>query len=164
MRFGLKITRRHRRDELHLISETVPAAMSGLAPTEGPSLLPEPRQIEVQASQQARALSQIAQSLPAQLTEICAKRAMGIWPRAEEGKHLFYVLTFRPGADLARLLPQVDGPAWDDLEDEAKLSAFPVPSNLLLVDAIPRRSQRNDRQQIGSKQRERANTDSRELI
>ena len=55
VRFGLKITRRHRRDELHLISETVPAAMSGLAPTEGPSLLPEPRQIEVQASQQARA-------------------------------------------------------------------------------------------------------------
>src|SRR5258708_39803803 len=66
----------------------------------------------------------------------------------------------QPGAALARLLPKVDGTAWDDLEDEAKLSAFAVPSNPLLVDAIPRRCQRNDRQQIGSKQRARANTAS----
>ena len=49
-------------------------------------------------------------------------------------------------------------------EDEAKLNAFGVPSNPLLVDAIARRWQRNDRQQIGSKQRERANTDSPGLI
>ena len=40
----------------------------------------------------------------------------------------------------------------------------PVPSNPLLVDAIPRRWQSNDRQQIGSKQREPANTDSLGLI
>jgi len=72
--------------------------------------------------------------------------------------------TSQPGADLARLSPQVDGTAWGDLEDEAKLSAFAVPSNPLLVDAIARRWQRNDRQWIGSKQRERANTDSPGLI
>ncbi len=49
-------------------------------------------------------------------------------------------------------------------EDEAKLNAFGVSSNPLLVDPIPGQWQRNDRQQIGSKQRERANTDSPELI
>ena len=59
-------------------------------------------------------------------------------------------------------LAQVDGTAWD--EEEAKLNAFGVPSNPLLVDAIPRRWQSNDRQQIGSKQREPANTDSLGLI
>ena len=107
--------------------------------------------------------SQIAQSLPAQLTELRAKRPIGVWPRAEEGKHFFYV-TLQPGADLARLLPQLDGIAWDDLVDEAKLSALAVPSNPLLVDAIPRRWQRNDRQQIGSKRRARANTGSPGLI
>jgi len=57
--------------------------------------------------------SQIAQSLPAQLTELRAKRAIEVYPCAEDGKHAFYMLTFRPGADLARLLPQVDGTAWD---------------------------------------------------
>jgi len=88
---------------------------------------------------------------------------MGVCPRAGEGKHLFYV-TLQPGADLARLLPQVDGTAWGDLEDEAKLSAFGVPSNPLLVDSIPRQWQRNDPQQIGSKRRELANTDSPGLI
>ena len=49
-------------------------------------------------------------------------------------------------------------------EEEAKLNAFGVPSNPLLVDAIPRRWQSNDRQQMGSKQREPANTDSLGLI
>jgi len=88
---------------------------------------------------------------------------MGVCPRAGEGKHLFYV-TLQPGADLAWLLPQVDGTAWGDLEDEAKLSAFGVPSNPLLVDSIPRQWQRNDPQQIGSKRRELANTDSPGLI
>ena len=107
--------------------------------------------------------SQIARSLPAQLTELRAKRAMGVCSGAGEGKHLFYV-TLQPGADLARLLPQVDGTAWGDLEDEAKLSAFGVPSNPLLVDSIPRQWQRNDPQQIGSKPRELANTDSPGLI
>jgi len=49
-------------------------------------------------------------------------------------------------------------------EDEAKLNAFGVPSNPLLVDAIPRRWQRNDRQWIGSKRRALANTGSPGLI
>ena len=34
-------------------------------------------------------------------------RAIGAYPVAEDGKRAFYVLTLRPGADLARLLPGV---------------------------------------------------------
>src|SRR5260370_10486027 len=43
----------------------------------------------------------------------------------------------QPGAALARLLPKQDGTAWNDIEDEAKMTAFPVPSNHLSDDAIP---------------------------
>ena len=49
-------------------------------------------------------------------------------------------------------------------EDEPKLNVLEVPSNPLLVDAIPRRWQRNDRQWIGSKRRALANTGSPGLI
>ncbi len=49
-------------------------------------------------------------------------------------------------------------------EDGANLNAFGVPSNRRLVGAIPRRWQRNDRQQVGSKQRELANRDFPGLI
>ena len=49
-------------------------------------------------------------------------------------------------------------------EGEAKLNAFGVRSNALLVDAIRGQWQRNDRQQIGSKRRARANTCSLGLI
>jgi hypothetical protein len=38
---------------------------------------------------------------------------MGVYRRAEDGKHAFYVLTLQPGADLGRLLPHVDGIEWD---------------------------------------------------
>jgi len=64
---------------------------------------------EIQRESKPRApLKVAAKSLLAQLTELRAKRPIGVWPRAEEGKHFFYV-TLQPGADLARLLPQVDG-------------------------------------------------------
>jgi uncharacterized protein (DUF1015 family) len=43
----------------------------------------------------------------ARLAELRAKRVIGVYPRAEDGKRAFYVLTLRPGADLARLLPHV---------------------------------------------------------
>jgi hypothetical protein len=49
-------------------------------------------------------------------------------------------------------------------EDEAKLNAIGVPSNPLLVAAIPLRWQRNDRQQIGSKRPALASTGSPGLI
>jgi hypothetical protein len=49
-------------------------------------------------------------------------------------------------------------------EDGAKLNAFGVPPNRLLVGAIPRRWQTNDRQRIGSTRRGRANTGSPGLI
>ncbi len=38
---------------------------------------------------------------------------MEVYARAEDGKHSFYLLTLQPGADLARLLPPVDGIEWD---------------------------------------------------
>jgi len=44
-------------------------------------------------------------------------------------------------------------------EDEAKLNALGFVQSLL-VDPIPGQWQRNDRQQLAVKQRERANTDS----
>jgi len=34
-------------------------------------------------------------------------------PRAENGKHPFYVLTLQPSADLEQLLLQVDDIEWD---------------------------------------------------
>jgi len=34
-------------------------------------------------------------------------RAIGAYPASENGKHAYYLLTLRPGADLARLLPNV---------------------------------------------------------
>jgi hypothetical protein len=48
-------------------------------------------------------------------------------------------------------------------EDEAKLNALGIPANPLLVDAIPRRWQRNYRQPTGNKQPAPANTGSPEL-
>jgi hypothetical protein len=88
---------------------------------------------------------------------------MGVWPRAEEGKDLFY-MTLQPvriwrGSFRMRTVSSGMSP-----EGGAKLNVFGVPSNPLLVDAIPRRWQTNDRQQIGGKQRARANTDSPGLI
>jgi len=44
---------------------------------------------------------------------VISKRAMGVWPRAEEGKDLFF-MTLQPGADLARLFPYEDGIEWDE--------------------------------------------------
>ena len=49
-------------------------------------------------------------------------------------------------------------------EEEAKLDASGIPPKPLLVRAIPRRWRTNDRRQVGSKQRARANTDSPGLI
>lgn len=49
-------------------------------------------------------------------------------------------------------------------EDETKLNSFEVPSNPPWVDAIPRRWQRNFRQQIGSTRRGRGNTGSHGLL
>jgi uncharacterized protein (DUF1015 family) len=43
----------------------------------------------------------------ARLAELRPKRAIGVYPRGEDSKRAFYVLTLRPGADLARLLPHV---------------------------------------------------------
>ncbi len=100
----------------------------------------------------------------ARLTERCAKRAIEVCPCAEDGKHAIYVLTLRPGADLGRLFRIRTVSSGMSPEDEANLNAFGVPSNPLLVDAIPRQWQSNFRQQIGSKQRARANTDSPGLI
>jgi uncharacterized protein (DUF1015 family) len=34
-----------------------------------------------------------------------AERAIGIYPKSDSGSQAFYLLTFRPGADLAKLLP-----------------------------------------------------------
>jgi hypothetical protein len=49
----------------------------------------------------------------ARLPEMRPKRAIGVYARAEDGKHPFYLLTLQPGADLARLVPPVDGFEWD---------------------------------------------------
>jgi uncharacterized protein (DUF1015 family) len=43
----------------------------------------------------------------ARLTAAAAKRAFGVYPGAESGKRAYYVLTFRDGANLAQLLPNV---------------------------------------------------------
>jgi len=43
----------------------------------------------------------------ARLVEGRVQRAIGVFPASENGKHAYYLLTFRPGADLARLLPNV---------------------------------------------------------
>jgi uncharacterized protein (DUF1015 family) len=43
----------------------------------------------------------------ARLTAARAQRAIGIYPTAETQKRAFYVLTLRPGVDLAQLLPDV---------------------------------------------------------
>ena len=98
------------------------------------------------------------------LTEMCAKRAMEVCPCAEDGKHAIYVLTLQAGANQGRLFRMRTVSSGMSTEDEANLNAFGVPSNPLLVDAIPRQWQSNFRQQIGSKQRARANTDSPGLI
>jgi uncharacterized protein (DUF1015 family) len=42
-----------------------------------------------------------------QLTEARKQRAIGVYPQAEPQKRAFYLLTVRPGADLALLLPNV---------------------------------------------------------
>ncbi len=41
------------------------------------------------------------------LVEARAQRAIGVYPQAEPQKRAFYLLTVRPGADLALLLPNV---------------------------------------------------------
>jgi uncharacterized protein (DUF1015 family) len=41
------------------------------------------------------------------LTEARAQRAIGVYPQAEPQKRTLYILTMRPGADLALLLPNV---------------------------------------------------------
>jgi hypothetical protein len=41
------------------------------------------------------------------LVEARASRAIGVYPAAEPGKGAYYVLTLRPGANLAELLPNV---------------------------------------------------------
>src|SRR5260370_633685 len=41
------------------------------------------------------------------LTETREQRSIGVYPAAVDGKHAYYVLTLRPGADLAQLLPNV---------------------------------------------------------
>jgi uncharacterized protein (DUF1015 family) len=41
------------------------------------------------------------------LVETGQQRAIGAYPASENGKHAYYLLTLRPGADLARLLPNV---------------------------------------------------------
>jgi uncharacterized protein (DUF1015 family) len=41
------------------------------------------------------------------LAETRQQRAIGAYPACENGKHTYYVLTLRPGADLTRLLPNV---------------------------------------------------------
>ena len=41
------------------------------------------------------------------LAEARQLRAIGAYPAARDGKHAYYLLTLRPGADLARLLPNV---------------------------------------------------------
>jgi hypothetical protein len=41
------------------------------------------------------------------LVEARAHRAIGAYPASENGKPAYYLLTLRPGADLARLLPNV---------------------------------------------------------
>jgi len=43
----------------------------------------------------------------ARLVEARDQRAIGAYPASENGKHAYYLLTLRPGADLARLLPNV---------------------------------------------------------
>ncbi len=43
----------------------------------------------------------------AKLAGARAKRAIGVYPTAQQGKHAFYVLTLREGANLAQLLPNV---------------------------------------------------------
>jgi len=47
------------------------------------------------------------QKFLARLRERRGQRAVGAYPVASDGKRAFYVLTLRPGADLARLLPNV---------------------------------------------------------
>jgi uncharacterized protein (DUF1015 family) len=41
------------------------------------------------------------------LAERRAQRSIGVYPSAQPGKRAYYVLTLRPGADLAQLLPNV---------------------------------------------------------
>src|SRR5262249_27804631 len=41
------------------------------------------------------------------LAETRQQRAIGAYPASENGKHTYYLLTLRPGADMARLLPNV---------------------------------------------------------
>jgi uncharacterized protein (DUF1015 family) len=41
------------------------------------------------------------------LNETREQRSIGVYPAAEDGKRAYYVLTLRPGADLAPLLPNV---------------------------------------------------------
>ncbi len=41
------------------------------------------------------------------LTETRAQRSLGVYPAAQDGKRAYYVLTLRPGADIAQLLPNV---------------------------------------------------------
>lgn len=43
----------------------------------------------------------------ARLAETRAQRSIGVYPETEPGKRAYYVLTLRPGANLAQLLPSV---------------------------------------------------------
>src|SRR5437660_7478857 len=100
----------------------------------------------------------------ARLTEMCAKKSDRSLPvrRGRQARHLRADASAWCGS--GRLFCVRTVSSGMSLEDEANLNAFGVPSNPLLVDAIPRQWQSNFRQQIGSKQRARANTDSPGLI
>jgi uncharacterized protein (DUF1015 family) len=55
----------------------------------------------------AQSKSEARQSFLARVVHSRERRAIGVYPAAENGKHAFYVLLLREGADLARLLPAV---------------------------------------------------------
>jgi uncharacterized protein (DUF1015 family) len=54
-----------------------------------------------------RGKAEARQTFLSRLREQRVHRAIGAYPVADGGKRAFYVLTLRPGADLARLLPNV---------------------------------------------------------